>query len=65
MQGRIADLIRESPTALEKKDILLCDSLLTIIGEGLNQSQVRSDIGYTFLSGLRSALRQDPDVIMV
>lgn len=32
---------------------------------GLNQSQVRSDIGYTFHSGLRSALRQDPDVIMV
>ena len=33
--------------------------------EWLNQSQVRSDIGYTFLSWLRSALRQDPDVIMV
>ena len=32
---------------------------------GLNQSQVRADIGYTFLSGLRSALRQDPGVIMV
>lgn len=32
---------------------------------GLNQSQVRADIGYTFHSGLRSALRQDPDVIMV
>ena len=32
---------------------------------GLNQSPVRADIGYTFLSGLRSALRQDPDVIMV
>lgn len=32
---------------------------------GLNQSQVRSDIWFTFLSGLRSALRQDPDVIMV
>ncbi len=32
---------------------------------GLNQSQVRSDIGYNFLAGLRSALRQDPDVIMV
>ena len=32
---------------------------------GLNQSQVRSDIWYTFHSGLRSALRQDPDVIMV
>lgn len=31
----------------------------------LNQAQVRSDIGFTFESGLRSALRQDPDVIMV
>lgn len=31
----------------------------------LNQSQVRSDIGYTFASGLRAALRQDPDIIMV
>ena len=31
----------------------------------LNQAQVRSDIGFTFLSGLRSALRQDPDIIMV
>lgn len=33
--------------------------------EGLNQSQVRSDIGYTFAQGLRTALRQDPDIIMV
>ena len=32
---------------------------------GLNQAQVRSDIWFTFLSGLRSALRQDPDIIMV
>lgn len=31
----------------------------------LNQSQVRSDIGFTFASGLRAALRQDPDIIMV
>lgn len=31
----------------------------------LSQSQVRSDIGYTFASGLRAALRQDPDIIMV
>lgn len=29
------------------------------------QSQVHPDIGYTFASGLRSILRQDPDVIMV
>lgn len=32
---------------------------------GVNQSQVRPEIGYTFASGLRSILRQDPDVIMV
>lgn len=33
--------------------------------EGVSQSQVRPEIGYTFASGLRSILRQDPDVIMV
>lgn len=31
----------------------------------LNQSQVRSDIWYTFAQWLRAALRQDPDIIMV
>ncbi|MBI4811979.1 type II/IV secretion system protein [Candidatus Falkowbacteria bacterium] len=33
--------------------------------EGVNQSQIRPEIHYTFASGLRSILRQDPDVIMV
>ena len=33
--------------------------------EGVSQSQVRPEINYTFASGLRSILRQDPDVIMV
>lgn len=33
--------------------------------DGLNQSQVFPDIGYSFSSGLRTALRQDPDIIMV
>ena len=32
---------------------------------GVAQSQVRPEIGYTFANGLRSILRQDPDVIMV
>ncbi len=32
---------------------------------GLNQSQVRADIWFTFAQGLRAALRQDPDIIMV
>lgn len=33
--------------------------------EHVSQSQVRPEIGYTFAAGLRSALRQDPDIIMV
>ncbi|OGD32559.1 hypothetical protein A3C91_01645, partial [Candidatus Azambacteria bacterium RIFCSPHIGHO2_02_FULL_52_12] len=32
--------------------------------EGVNQSQVRPDLGYTFAVGLRSILRQDPDIVM-
>lgn len=33
--------------------------------EGVNQSQIRPDIGYTFATGLRALLRQDPNVVMV
>jgi len=33
--------------------------------EGVSQSQVRPEIGYDFSTGLRTTLRQDPDVIMV
>lgn len=33
--------------------------------DGMNQVQVKSDIGLTFASALRSFLRQDPDVVMV
>jgi len=32
---------------------------------GINQSQIRPEIGFTFASGLRSLLRQDPDIMMV
>ncbi|OGF69417.1 hypothetical protein A3H65_04215 [Candidatus Giovannonibacteria bacterium RIFCSPLOWO2_02_FULL_45_14] len=31
----------------------------------VNQTQVRPDIGFTFADGLRSLVRQDPDIIMV
>ncbi len=31
----------------------------------VNQSQVKPDIGFTFAAGLRSLMRQDPDIIMV
>ena len=33
--------------------------------EGINQIQVNSEVGLTFASGLRSILRQDPNVVMV
>lgn len=33
--------------------------------KGINQVQVRPSIGMTFAAGLRSILRQDPDIIMV
>jgi type IV pilus assembly protein PilB len=32
---------------------------------GINQIQVNADVGLTFATGLRSILRQDPDVVMV
>jgi type IV pilus assembly protein PilB len=33
--------------------------------DGINQIQVNADVGLTFASGLRSILRQDPDIVMV
>jgi len=33
--------------------------------EGINQTQVHSEIGLTFASALRTMLRQDPDIILV
>ena len=33
--------------------------------KGINQSQVRPKVGFSFASGLRSLLRQDPNIIMV
>ena len=33
--------------------------------EGINQSQMMPEIGYSFATGLRQVLRQDPDIIMI
>lgn len=33
--------------------------------DGINQVQVQSDIGFDFAAGLRSVVRQDPDIIML
>jgi type IV pilus assembly protein PilB len=47
------------------KNILSLEDPVEYTVEGVNQSQVRADIGYTFANGLRTTLRQDPDIIMV
>ncbi|OGE75455.1 MAG: hypothetical protein A3C85_03090 [Candidatus Doudnabacteria bacterium RIFCSPHIGHO2_02_FULL_48_21] len=44
--------------------VTLEDPVEYFIG-GVNQSQINPDIGLTFASGLRSILRQDPNIIMV
>ena len=46
-------------------NILTIEDPVEIQMAGLNQSQVHPDINYTFANGLRTALRQDPDIIMV
>lgn len=49
----------------EKINIISLEDPVEYFCEGVNQSQVRPEIGFDFASGLRSILRQDPDVIMV
>jgi type IV pilus assembly protein PilB len=46
-------------------NILTIEDPVEIQVDGLNQSQVHHDIDYDFARGMRSALRQDPDIIMV
>lgn len=49
----------------EKRNVISLEDPVEYNIPGVNQSQVRPEIGYTFASGLRSILRQDPDIIMV
>lgn len=49
----------------EERNIITLEDPVEYFMEGVNQSQIRPEIGYTFASGLRSILRQDPNVIMV
>jgi type II secretory ATPase GspE/PulE/Tfp pilus assembly ATPase PilB-like protein len=46
-------------------NILTVEDPVEIQIDGLSQSQMKPDIGYNFATGLRSALRQDPDIMMV
>ena len=49
----------------ESKNVLSLEDPVEYNMEGVSQSQVRPEIDYTFANGLRTTLRQDPDVIMV
>jgi type IV pilus assembly protein PilB len=54
-------------SALDKssKNIMSLEDPVEYDIAGVSQSQMRPEIGYTFAAGLRAALRQDPDIIMV
>lgn len=47
------------------KNIITVEDPVEYMMEGVNQVQVNTKIGLTFASGLRSILRQDPDIIMI
>ncbi|MBU6388696.1 Flp pilus assembly complex ATPase component TadA [Patescibacteria group bacterium] len=54
-----------SETDRETENVVSLEDPVEYEIPGVAQSQVRPEIGYTFASGLRSILRQDPDIIMV
>lgn len=47
------------------KNILTAEDPVEYRLEGINQMQVKPDIGLTFATALRSFLRQDPDIMLV
>jgi type IV pilus assembly protein PilB len=49
----------------EKRNVLSLEDPVEYNIDGVSQSQVRPEIGYSFATGLRTTLRQDPDIIMV
>jgi type IV pilus assembly protein PilB len=49
----------------EKENVISLEDPVEYNVAGINQSQVKPEIGYDFANGLRSILRQDPDIIMV
>jgi len=49
----------------DKNNIVSLEDPIEYQIAGVNQSQIAPEIGYTFASGLRSILRQDPNILMV
>ncbi|AKO95925.1 MULTISPECIES: GspE/PulE family protein [Marinovum] len=48
-----------------ERNILTVEDPIEYDLPGINQSQIHAEIGLTFAAGLRAALRQDPDIILV
>jgi len=49
----------------ERYNIVSLEDPVEYYIEGVNQSQIRPEVGYDFSTGLRHIMRQDPDIIMV
>ncbi len=49
----------------EKRNIMTVEDPIEYTLKGINQVQLKENIGLTFASALRSFLRQDPDIIML
>jgi len=52
-------------SAKQEHNIITLEDPIELLLSGIRQSQIRPEIGYTFAAGLRSILRQDPDVMMI
>lgn len=59
----LAGMLKKMNT--EDVNIVTLEDPIEYYVDGVNQSQIHEEIGYTFADGLRHILRQDPDVIMV
>ncbi len=49
----------------DHKNVLSLEDPVEYSMDGVSQSQINPEIDYTFATGLRTTLRQDPDIIMV
>ncbi len=49
----------------DRQNVLSLEDPVEYTIAGVSQSQVRPEIGYSFATGLRTTLRQDPNIIMV
>jgi len=52
-------------SAKQEHNIITLEDPIELLLPGIRQSQIRPEIGFGFAEGLRSILRQDPDVMMI